>query len=150
MTSKWKAVLGVILIFVLGFASGIVCSSIVVHRKLNAYLKQPGAVAAAALEKQLTQNLNLDPNQQQEIHGYFMENLQRRRELNLQIRPQAQMLNQQTFQRIATTLRPDQRELFRQNIEKFRNRLSKAAANADWDNLPPAPGAGPGAPSPQH
>jgi len=150
MNSKWKAVLGVIMIFVLGFVSGIVCSSIVVHRKLNAFLQHPGAVAAAALEKQLTQNLNLDQGQQQQIHTYFMQNLQRRKELNQQIRPQAQMLNQQTFQQIATTLRPDQREIFRQNIEKFRNRLSKAAANADWDNLPPTAGPGPGIPNPQH
>jgi len=148
MTRHWKAILGVLLIFVLGFTSGVVCSSIVIIRKARAALQHPGAMATAALEKQLTQNLDLDPTQRQQIHGYFMENLQHRKELNQQIRPQAQMLNQQTFQQITATLRPDQQALFRQNIDKFRNRLTKAAANADWQSLP-MPGASPPGPAPQ-
>ncbi len=139
MTTHWKAILGVILIFILGFTSGVVCSSIFVQRKLAAFMQHPGATAEAAMEKRLVRNLNLDPKQKQQIHDYLLDNLQQRKDLNLQIQPQVRALNVQTFQQINAVLRPDQQEIFRQNIEKFRNRFAKAAANADVDNLPPPP-----------
>jgi nucleoid-associated protein YejK len=136
MTNHWKAVVGVILIFILGFASGMVCYSIIVHRKLTAMLQQPGALAEAALEKRLTRHLDLDESQKRQIHDYFMENLQQRKELNKQIQPQMRMVNQQTFQEIAASLRPDQQEQFRKNIEEFRNRFSKVATKSELENLP--------------
>lgn len=136
MTSHWKAVLGVILIFVLGFTAGAVCASIYAHRKLTAFLQHPGAVAEAALEKRLTRHLDLDENQKQQIHAYFMENLQQRKDLNKQIQPQTRMVNQQTFQAIIATLHPDQQERFRQNIEEFRNRFGKVAASSDLESFP--------------
>jgi len=143
MTSSWKAVLGVILIFILGFISGIVCSSIFVGHKLAALLRQPSLVAEAALEKRLTRNLNLDENQKTQIHGYFLENLQSRREFNKQIQPEVRAANIETFQKIRTVLRPDQQELFRKNLEEMHNRFSKGAPDAGVDNLPSATAAPP-------
>jgi len=139
MTSHWKAILGVVLIFILGFTSGVVCSSIFVHRKMAAFLQHPGAVAEAALEKRLTKHLDLDADQKQKIHAYFMDNQQQRKELTRQIQPQVRALNVATFQQITAVLHPDQQERFRQNVEEFRNRFGKAAASADADNLPPPP-----------
>ena len=135
MTSHWKAILGVILIFVLGFVSGTVCTSIVAHRKLVAFLKHPGAVAEAALEKKLTHNLALDKDQKREVHDYFLENLQSRRELSKQIEPQERVANLETFQKINAILHPDQQQTFRQNIEEFKNRF-KTATNTDGENIP--------------
>jgi hypothetical protein len=146
MTTHWKAILGVILIFVLGFASGVVGSSIFVHRKIVAFLQHPGAVAEAALEKRLTRNLALDENQKQQVHGYFEENLKSRKELNKQIQPQIRMLNIDTFQKITSVLRPDQQDLFKKNVEEMRNRFSKVAADTSGDTLPPT-GASPTTPS---
>ena len=135
MNSHWKAILGVILIFILGFASGVVCSSIFVHRKMAAFLQHPGVLAQAALEKKLTHNLVLDENQKRQIHSFFQENLESRRELNKQIQPSVRAVNLETFQKIRLVLRPDQQELFRQNLEEFRKRF-KVAANADLENIP--------------
>jgi LPS O-antigen subunit length determinant protein (WzzB/FepE family) len=143
MRTHWKAILGVVLIFILGFASGTVGSSIFFHRKLAAFLQHPGAVAEAALEKRLTRHLDLDENQKKQIHAYFLENLQQHKELNKQIQPQMRLANQQTFQEINATLRPDQQERFRQNIEEFRNRFAKVAATGDLENLPPTGSAPP-------
>jgi len=134
MSSHWKAILGVILIFVLGFASGVVCSSIFVHRKMAAFLQHPGVLAEAALEKKLTHNLVLDENQKQQIHSFFQENLESRRELNKQVQPGVRAANLETFRKISSVLRPDQQELFRQNLEEFRKRF-KIAANADLENI---------------
>lgn len=147
MTSHWKAVLGVLLIFILGFTSGLVAASIFVHRKFEAFLKHPEAVAEATLEKRLTSHLELDPNQKQQIHAIFARNLEERKQLNQQIQPQVRMANLGTFQEINAILRPDQQQRFRENIEQFRNRFGKAAANADAGNLPPSVGAGASPPS---
>ena len=135
MTNHWKAILGVLLIFILGFVSGTVCTSIVAHRKLVAFLKHPSAVVEAALEKRLTHGLALDKEQKREIHDYFLENLQSRRELSKQIEPQERMANLETFQKINAILHPDQQQTFRQNIEEFKNRF-KTATNADGENIP--------------
>jgi hypothetical protein len=137
MMTHWKAILGVVLIFAFGFASGMICTSIIAQRKLTAFLKHPGAVAEAALEKRLERNLKLDPDQKTKIHALFLDNLQQRRELSAQIRPQTQMLNLQTFQQIQAVLRPDQQALFRLNIEEFKNRFGKAAANTEVENMFP-------------
>jgi len=148
MKSNWKAILGVILIFVLGFISGVVGSSIFVSHKIASFLRQPAVVAEAALEKRLTRNLKLDENQKVQIHDFFLKNLQSRREFNKQIQPEIRMANLETFRKINATLRPDQQEIFRKNLEEMRNRFRKVAADTGEDNLPPT-GASETAPAPQ-
>lgn len=138
MSKYWKATLGVILIFIFGFLSGIAGSSIYVHHKLTTFLQHPTVTLCAALEKHMTRHLDLDAKQKQQIHDYFMENLEQRKQLQKQIQPQVQMLNLQTFQKIRTVLRPDQAERFRQNIEVFRKRLGKFASNPyEEDSIAP-------------
>ena len=138
MNKTWKAVLGVILIYIFGCLSGSVCTSIFFHHRLLAFLQHPGVALSAALENRLTGNLGLDADQKQKVHECFLENLQNRKELQKQIQPQVQMLNRQTRQQITAILRPDQAELFQQNIEKFRKRFGAIARNQDTEN-PPAP-----------
>jgi sensor histidine kinase YesM len=129
MNSKWKAVLGVSLIFVLGFVAGIFCTSIVVWHKAALMLRHPAVALSNAIERRLTAGLNLDPNQKQQIHGYFQENLQQRRELQKQIQPQVQALNQQTYMEINSVLRPDQVQTFQKNVEEFRKRMAEATSD---------------------
>lgn len=138
MTSHWKAILGVILIYLFGCFSGILTTSIFVRHKMIDFLKHPAVAASAALEKRLTGNLHLDADQKQQIHAYFMENLDQRRAVQKQIQPQVQMLNRKTFQQISSALHPDQVEMFHQNLEKFRRRFAETALDKDAENLIPA------------
>ena|ERR1700683_2563788 len=135
MTSNWKAILGVILIYIFGCFSGVICTSIFLHHKIIEFLQHPAVVLSAALEKRLTGNLGLDANQKEQVHEYFLDNLQHRKELQKQIQPQVQALNQQTIQRIAAILRPDQTELFQQNVDKFRAHLGANAFSPTTGNL---------------
>ena len=151
MSKTWKAILGVILIFVFGFFSGIVVSSIVVKHKMAEFLKHPMVAISAALEKRLTGNLNLDADQKKQVDAYFKENLQRRRELQMQIQPQVQAANQTTFQEIKAVLRPDQAERFQTNVDALRQRIAKFTSDANSEFLPqpvsPAPSSSSGNPS---
>ena len=146
MNKTWKAVLGVILIYIFGCLSGAVSTSIFFHHRMIAFLQHPAIALSAALEKRLTGNLGLDANQKQQVHGYFLDNLQQRRQLQRQIQPQVQALNQQTLQQISAILRPDQKELFDQNVEKLKKRFGAAAANPNTEN-PASPPVQPAAPA---
>jgi hypothetical protein len=137
MTSHWKAVLGVVLIYLFGCFSGFISTSIFARHKLIDLLQHPGIAISAALEKRMTGNLHLDADQKQKIHEYFLENLDQRRTVQKQIQPQIQALNQTTFQQISTVLNPDQRDIFHDNVERFRRRLSASALGKEADNLIP-------------
>jgi len=134
MTTTLKAVLGVILIFVFGFLAGAVSTSIFAQQKVAAFLKHPAVVLMAAMEKRLTKNLNLDAKQKEQIHKYFMENLQRHRQLQAQIQPQIQVLNESTVSQISAALRPDQQQRFSQNLKDLQNRFWKYASSPDAGN----------------
>ena len=145
MNKTWKAVLGVILIYIFGCFSGVVSTSIYVHHKSIEFLQHPAVSMSAMMEKLLTGNLDFDANQKQQVHAYFLENLQQRKELQKEIQPQVQTLNRQTIQQVRAILRPDQAERFQQNIDKFRKRVEANAANQNTENssAPQAPTATP-------
>ena len=151
MTSSWKAVLGVLLIFILGFAAGVVSTSIVVHRKVVQFLDHPGVVLMNAMEKSLTKNLDLDAKQKEQIHQYFMDNLRQHKQLQVQIQPQVAVLNETTVSQITAALRPDQQKQFSQNLDDLHKRYWKYASSPDPANpaasQPELPGMPPPLPS---
>ena len=134
MNKTWKAVLGVILIYLFGCFSGAVSTSIIFHQKMLHFLQHPAAVMMAAMEKRLTGNLGLDANQKQQVHECFLKDLQQRKELQKEIQPQVQTLNRQTIQQVTAILHPDQAERFHQNIEQFRKRARTMSAGQDAEN----------------
>jgi len=139
MTTHWKAIVGVILVFVFGFLSGILCLSIVVQHRMLAFYQHPAVALSSALEKRLTGNLHLDANQQQKVNDIFAENLRQRKELQKQIQPKVQAVNLETFRQINLVLHPDQLDLFHQNLEKFHRRLAKNVLNANPNTDAPTP-----------
>jgi hypothetical protein len=134
MTSLWKAVLGVILVFIFGFLAGVVSTSIVAEHKVADFLKHPGVGLMKVMEKRLTKGLELDDQQKKQIDDDFMENLRQHKQLQLQIQPQVQLLNQATVKQITATLRPDQQERFNKNLDDLRNRFWKYSSNPDTGN----------------
>ena len=139
MTPHWKAVIGVVLIFIFGFLSGIVCTSIVAQRKIAAFYQHPAVSLSEIMEKRLTKNLDLDANQKQQVHQYFVENLDHRKQIQQGIQPQVQMLNLETFRQINVILRPDQRDRFHQNILGMRKRFPRNPLNPNA-SVPDLPG----------
>ena len=129
MTSQWKAVCGVVLVFIFGCLSGWFGASVVHYRETTQFLQGGPEAVAKLLETRMTRNLNLDEDQRQKIHQYFMDNLMQRRKLQMQIQPQIQLVNRDTFQEINAILRPDQQKIFRQNITLFRQRTGKSPFN---------------------
>jgi len=146
MSTRWKAILGVILVYLFGCFSGGAVVSIIVHHKILAILQHPALAATEAMERRLTGNLHLDPTQKTEVHGYFMENLQQRKVLQKQIQPQVRALNEQTVDQITAVLHPDQAVIFHQNVDLLRKKfatLSSDQSSAPAPSVPALSGAAP-------
>jgi hypothetical protein len=127
MSSSWKAGIGVLLVFLLGWTAGVLCHIIYAHHQVIQIIRNgtvPEAVAQM-MERRMTYNLDLNSDQQQQIHGFIIQNLQQRRVLQVQIQPQVQQANRETLRQILSVLTPDQQTKLRDNIAEFRQRFGK-------------------------
>jgi len=143
MSKTWKAVLGVMLIFIFGWVSGAISASLVIRHRALAELKGgPAAslqIGVQKFEQRMTRNLNLDTTQQQQVHEAFKKYLKLRLDLQKVVQPQVRMMNQETFAEINTLLKPEQQTTFKENIAEFRNRLGKNPSNQTAENQPATP-----------
>jgi hypothetical protein len=149
MSSNWRAVTGVLLVFVFGCISGWLSASALHYRQTTLMLQSGPDGIAALWENRTTRNLGLDDNQRKQIHEIFMENLAQRKELQKEILPQVQALNHATLKQIVAVLDPGQADLFRKNIAFFRQHYGQGPLNSKPDSqlkprtAGPAPGMAP-------
>lgn len=140
MNKTWKAVIGVILIFIFGWVSGAISASLIIrHKTLEVLRGGPAAVVQAgvqAFEQRMTRNLNLDTNQKQQVHDAFLKYLNQRLELQKTVQPQVRTMNQETFSEVNAMLKPEQQKTFTENIAEFRKRFGKNPLNPAQENQP--------------
>jgi Spy/CpxP family protein refolding chaperone len=130
MSKTWKAILGVILIFIFGGLAGAFSASLYIHHKTVILLKGGPAALAEVFERRMTHNLGLDANQKQQIHDAFTKNLTQRMELQKTVQPQIWMLNRETMAEIDAVLNPEQQKKFDENIDQFKIRFGRNLLNA--------------------
>ena len=123
MNQTWKAVVGVVLIFIFGAVSGGLCASLIIHHRNLVLIRGGPAALAQLFERRLTRNLHLDATQQQQIDDAVMKNLAGRRDLQKTIQPQIRALNQQTLAEMNAVLKPDQQQMLRENLAEFHQRF---------------------------
>ncbi len=136
MSKTWKAVLGVILIFIFGWVSGAISASLIIRHKTLAVMRGGPAAAVQAFERRMTRNLDLDANQTQQVDEAFLKNLNQRLELQKTIQPQIRALNQETLAKLNTVLKPEQKTTFLENIAEFRQRFGKTPFNPGGQDQP--------------
>jgi hypothetical protein len=139
MNQTWKAVLGIVLIFILGWFGGALTTiAIARHRALNLIQHGPEALAIV-LERQTTRDLGLTDDQKTHLHTLFVENLKQRMEFQKQIQPQVRAVNRQTLQEIDALLTPDQQQHFQENLVLFKERFGRNPFNVGGDNAAAQP-----------
>ena len=136
MNANWKAAIGVLLVFILGLIAGaLITTAFFKHRATQLF--QRGAPALVeVLERRMTRNLGLTPDQKTRVHQYLMENLEERRKLQAPLQPAVQQLNRATVEKIAGVLRPDQAAKFRENLSELRQRFPRPGLNDAAPALP--------------
>jgi hypothetical protein len=149
MNSTWKAAIGVILIFVLGWFGGALTTLLIARHKALVLVQRDPEAIAIVLERQTTRDLGLNADQKTHLHALFVENLQQRMELQKQVQPQVKAVNRQTMQEIDTVLTPDQQQRFHENLVLFKERFGRNPFNVGGEGKPVQPAnpdnAGPGA-----
>ena len=153
--TNWKAVLGVLGIFILGFFGGVAVTSIIAHHIARSVSQHPLETTIDALERRLTRNLDLDPSQREKIHESFQEYLDARRSIQMDVRPKVQGANRALLQEVTAVLHPDQQEKFSVSLEDIRTRVGKgvletgaAPGNGALPPPNPPPNNGPVVPPP--
>jgi hypothetical protein len=119
-----KALLGILLVFILGAASGALLTHSIHHAHSGSYFKRAPAAREEQFVKRLTSKLDLDSRQQEQVRAIVHETHTGIRQVRQQIRPRIESLLEQGQQRINTVLRPDQQEKFRKIIAERKARKS--------------------------
>lgn len=115
---NFKAIAGVLLVFLLGAVCGGVVSHLLQRSKMEALLERGPMAREEHLVRRLTQRLDLDAGQLERIRPIIRETHESIRQVRGQCRPQVEALLDESQRRISVLLRPDQQERFRQLIEE--------------------------------
>jgi Spy/CpxP family protein refolding chaperone len=105
---NWKAIVGVLLVFVLGMAAGgLVTLGVIRHR----WMRGPQAMADFAVRR-LSWELRLDAAQRQQLRAIVADTQQEMKAVGQQVQPQIEQTLGKAEHRVRAMLRPDQREKF--------------------------------------
>lgn len=112
---KAKVIIGLTLIFSLGFLSGFVCKK---HfRRGGPFGKPKPKDMVHRIVKRLTYELNLSKDQATEIKGIFLNNHKKIREIHEKLFPQIGSIRKDTIKKVDLVLNKSQKEKFK-NIQK--------------------------------
>jgi len=136
MNSTWKAAIGVILIFILGWFGGAITTIALARHKAQVIAQHGPEALAVVVERQTTRDLGLNSDQKTHLHTLFVENIRQRLELQKQIQPQMKALNRQTLQEIDAVLTPDQQQHFHDNLILFKDRFGRNPFSVGADDKP--------------
>jgi hypothetical protein len=136
MNSTWKAVIGVILVFILGWFGGALTTLVIAHQRMLAAVDQKPGPLAVMLERQTTRGLGLDEDKKQQMHTLLVDYLQQRFALQKQVQPQIQALNGETLKQIDALLTPTQQQQFRDNLVRIKQRFGRNPFNVGADDKP--------------
>jgi len=155
MNPAWKAAIGVILVFILGWFGGAMGTLLIIHHRMVSLAPRSTEQMAFLLERQTTRNLGLNASQKKQIHALFVENLRERLQVQKEIQPQIHAVNGQTLQQIDALLTPAQQQKLQDNLDLFKERFGRnplstgpVAASPGGAPAPPATNAAVGNPPP--
>ena len=115
-----KPVAGVVLIFLLGAASGSLTTYTYFCPAANGHHDGKSRDREGAIIKQLTERLNLDSQQQASIGVIIGETHEKIRQVKQKMHPEIEALLNDSQHKISQLLRPDQQEKFNKIVEERR------------------------------
>lgn len=122
---NFKAVMGILLIFLLGAACGAIVTHVVHQERQEAFLHGDPAAREAAIVKRLTRKLDLDQRQQEQVKAIIHENHVAMQEVRRKNRPQIEAILEQGQKGINALLRPEQQVKFQQIIAERKEQRRK-------------------------
>lgn len=111
-----KPIVGLILVFVLGAASGALVTYMFAQSRIEAILVGGPRAREEVLIKRLTRQLDLDGQQREQVKAIIHETHEEMRQIRQKSRPQIEALLTDSQLRISSLLRPEQQEKFKKIV----------------------------------
>jgi len=122
---KWKIIVSVILVFLLGALAGaLVIHKVDQHRIAGIIRGEPGAVGELIVQR-LNHKLHLDPQQVEKLRVIVYETHDEIRNVRKQFRPQIQEILDRSRNRVRAILRPDQLEEYEKIVAERKARQER-------------------------
>ncbi|HEY4743293.1 MAG TPA: hypothetical protein VIH45_01430 [Desulfuromonadaceae bacterium] len=112
MPKNAKAIMGIVLVFLLGAASGALVTHMIHRIHMERFISGGPAAREELIIRRLNHRLDLDSSQLEQVRGIVHETHTAMGEIRSQTRPRIEALLEQGETRINAILRPDQREKF--------------------------------------
>lgn len=122
---RWKSILGVLLVFLLGALSGAAVMHRVGRQSVDAVLSGRGGATVDHVVRRLSRSLDLDPAQQDQMRAIVTETRRDIVEIRKPIQGQFEAAFERSRVRIRAILRPDQQEKFDRIQDERRKRRER-------------------------
>jgi Spy/CpxP family protein refolding chaperone len=109
---RWKSILGVLLVFLLGALAGAAVVHRVDRQGVEAVLSGRGGATVDLIVRRLTRSLDLDPAQRDQVRAIVTETRRDIVGIRKPVQAQVEAAIERSRARVREILRPDQREKF--------------------------------------
>jgi Spy/CpxP family protein refolding chaperone len=122
---NWKAILGVLAVFLLGVTAGGLATHGFYQKRIHAYQRGQATATPEAIARQMGAQLKLTPEQRDQITAIIGDTRQRLQQARAQSEPQVRDAFQDMTRRVRDTLTPEQRQQFDRLTAERRERWKK-------------------------
>lgn len=123
---KWKSIVSVVVVFLLGALAGALVTHTLYQRKFDDVIRGEPRTMREFVVRRLSHELHLDPSQVEQLRAIIRETHAEMRNVRRQFRPQTEEILARSQDRVRALLRPDQLEKYERIIaERKRKRESE-------------------------
>ncbi len=123
--NKWKAIIGVVLVFILGALSGAILSHGVCRHKVDALLYGGHGARSAAIVERMSCRLKLDRDQRTKLEAIMKDTHNEILEARRPLEPKIDEILARTETRVREILRPDQMDAFNKFTAEKKARIER-------------------------
>ena len=109
---RWKSIVGVLLVFLLGALAGAAVLHRVDRQRVEAVLSGRGGATVDLIVRRLTRSLALDPAQRDQVRAIVTETRRDIVEIRKPVQAKVEATIEHSRARVRAILRPDQQEKF--------------------------------------
>ena len=120
-----RAILGVVLVFLLGMLCGILATHLMYKYRIESILSGRAQTREEHIVNRLDRKLDLDERQEEQIRAIIHETQEQIKALRTQLRPQTEAIIEQAQAKISIILTPEQRRKYEQMIAERKERMRK-------------------------
>ena len=125
---KWKAIVSIILVFLLGSLAGVLITHEIYHHRIESIIKgEPNAMRELIVQR-LNHKLHLDTNQLSQLRDIVKETHEDMKNVRKQFRPQIEEILLRSQNRVRAILHPDQLEKYEKIVAKRKKKRK------DWED----------------